>query len=360
MREAAMVVYIASTAGKTKLNEAWCWGSNKYGQCGVGTKVPKVEVAQVNERLKKDIPVQIACGTYFTAALMEDRSVFTWGEGSSGQLGLYDQPLALSSSLLQSSTVMTLGPKKITFFDGLDYDNRVWQLSCGQAHVAAVTEQGHVYCWGGEYGGTPFGFDCLGAGLAHQQDWGQKEKPIANATMPRRVKGLNDHFIMQVACGSFHTAAITEFGQLYTWGQGSRGQLGHKNNMDQCEAKLVDSLFSNRSVLVDCGHVHTMCLLNNGDVVSFGGNSSGQLGHGDKEDESTPKLIASLTGEVIRTIACGFQHSAAVNSYTCLLYTSDAADEEDSVDLGGRRIIKKKKKQIVGVVHCRVDADGGY
>src|SRR5664280_3535791 len=31
---------------------------------------------------------------------------------------------------------------------------------------------------------------------------------------------------------------------------------------------------------------------------------------------------------------------------TCLLYTSDAADEEDSVDLGGRRIIKKKKKKI--------------
>eukprot|EP00658_Telonema_sp_P-2_P075501 TRINITY_DN65082_c0_g1_i1.p1 TRINITY_DN65082_c0_g1~~TRINITY_DN65082_c0_g1_i1.p1 ORF type:complete len:127 (+),score=28.64 TRINITY_DN65082_c0_g1_i1:213-593(+) len=29
--------------------------------------------------------------------------------------------------------------------------------------------------------------------------------------------------------------------------------------------------------------------------------------------------------------------------YLCLLYTSDAADEEDSVDLGGRRIIKKKK-----------------
>ena len=30
--------------------------------------------------------------------------------------------------------------------------------------------------------------------------------------------------------------------------------------------------------------------------------------------------------------------------YTCLLYTSDAADERSSVDLGGRRIIKKKKK----------------
>eukprot|EP00658_Telonema_sp_P-2_P050769 TRINITY_DN387_c0_g1_i6.p1 TRINITY_DN387_c0_g1~~TRINITY_DN387_c0_g1_i6.p1 ORF type:complete len:193 (-),score=67.39 TRINITY_DN387_c0_g1_i6:79-657(-) len=33
------------------------------------------------------------------------------------------------------------------------------------------------------------------------------------------------------------------------------------------------------------------------------------------------------------------------HSMGCLLYTSDAADEEDSVDLGGRRIIKKKKKK---------------
>ena len=36
----------------------------------------------------------------------------------------------------------------------------------------------------------------------------------------------------------------------------------------------------------------------------------------------------------------------------CLLYTSDAADERSSVDLGGRRIIKKKKtKRISGMCH---------
>ena len=34
-----------------------------------------------------------------------------------------------------------------------------------------------------------------------------------------------------------------------------------------------------------------------------------------------------------------------LRSLGCLLYTSDAADERSSVDLGGRRIIKKKKKQ---------------
>eukprot|EP00658_Telonema_sp_P-2_P002472 TRINITY_DN10933_c0_g1_i1.p1 TRINITY_DN10933_c0_g1~~TRINITY_DN10933_c0_g1_i1.p1 ORF type:complete len:171 (-),score=50.36 TRINITY_DN10933_c0_g1_i1:14-460(-) len=36
---------------------------------------------------------------------------------------------------------------------------------------------------------------------------------------------------------------------------------------------------------------------------------------------------------------------SASHTNGCLLYTSDAADEEDSVDLGGRRIIKKKNKK---------------
>ena len=55
-------------------------------------------------------------------------------------------------------------------------------------------------------------------------------------------------------------------------------------------------------------------------------------------------LIAALIGIVVFTL-----HSKLGKVQTCLLYTSDAADEEDSVDLGGRRIIKKKKnKHIVG------------
>eukprot|EP00658_Telonema_sp_P-2_P076342 TRINITY_DN6664_c0_g1_i12.p1 TRINITY_DN6664_c0_g1~~TRINITY_DN6664_c0_g1_i12.p1 ORF type:complete len:176 (-),score=65.66 TRINITY_DN6664_c0_g1_i12:56-583(-) len=43
-----------------------------------------------------------------------------------------------------------------------------------------------------------------------------------------------------------------------------------------------------------------------------------------------------------------------IGCMTCLLYTSDAADEEDSVDLGGRRIIKKKKKRIKKKVDVKV------
>ena len=38
----------------------------------------------------------------------------------------------------------------------------------------------------------------------------------------------------------------------------------------------------------------------------------------------------------------------------CLLYTSDAADERSSVDLGGRRIIKKKKRYEL-IVNCTLN-----
>ena len=41
----------------------------------------------------------------------------------------------------------------------------------------------------------------------------------------------------------------------------------------------------------------------------------------------------------------GYRGLLPLGNVSCLLYTSDAADEEDSVDLGGRRIIKKKKKK---------------
>ena len=40
------------------------------------------------------------------------------------------------------------------------------------------------------------------------------------------------------------------------------------------------------------------------------------------------------------------------NDRNCLLYTSDAADERSSVDLGGRRIIKKKKSGVIADSRC--------
>eukprot|EP00658_Telonema_sp_P-2_P002483 TRINITY_DN1093_c0_g1_i1.p1 TRINITY_DN1093_c0_g1~~TRINITY_DN1093_c0_g1_i1.p1 ORF type:complete len:184 (-),score=51.19 TRINITY_DN1093_c0_g1_i1:82-633(-) len=53
-----------------------------------------------------------------------------------------------------------------------------------------------------------------------------------------------------------------------------------------------------------------------------------------------PQDVRDLLSDPDEDLFQNFPHYS-----TCLLYTSDAADEEDSVDLGGRRIIKKKKKE---------------
>ena len=59
----------------------------------------------------------------------------------------------------------------------------------------------------------------------------------------------------------------------------------------------------------------------------------------------TAVLIGVTIGfyRIYHTVSSGKDFGDISHNY-CLLYTSDAADEEDSVDLGGRRIIKKKKK----------------
>ena len=52
-----------------------------------------------------------------------------------------------------------------------------------------------------------------------------------------------------------------------------------------------------------------------------------------------------LHGVVVGLVGGARRHAEKARLGVCLLYTSDAADERSSVDLGGRRIIKKKKKQ---------------
>ena len=56
------------------------------------------------------------------------------------------------------------------------------------------------------------------------------------------------------------------------------------------------------------------------------------------------ELSAELGCSDLYILPSSTQELLALSSHVCLLYTSDAADEEDSVDLGGRRIIKKKKR----------------
>lgn len=62
-----------------------------------------------------------------------------------------------------------------------------------------------------------------------------------NCDKPRLIEALKTKRIRDIACGSSHSAAITSSGELYSWGLGEYGRLGHGDNTTQLRPKLVST-----------------------------------------------------------------------------------------------------------------------
>ena len=60
-----------------------------------------------------------------------------------------------------------------------------------------------------------------------------------NCDKPRLIEALKTRRIRDIACGSSHSAAVTSSGELYTWGLGEYGRLGHGDNTTQLRPKQV-------------------------------------------------------------------------------------------------------------------------
>lgn len=87
----------------------------------------------------------------------------------------------------------------------------------------------------------------------------------------------------QVACGSDHTICVDLKGDVYTWGLGAYGNLGHGDTMDMYEPKLVTSLVGRMIKQVGAGSKHSIALSSRGDVFTWGHGENGRLGHGTVE-----------------------------------------------------------------------------
>lgn len=60
--------------------------------------------------------------------------------------------------------------------------------------------------------------------------------------IPRAIDALRGRAVVRVACGDTHTLAVTEAGELYTFGRNSNGQLGHGSTDDSLAPRLVEAL----------------------------------------------------------------------------------------------------------------------
>ena len=82
--------------------------------------------------------------------------------------------------------------------------------------------------------------------------------------------------------------ALPDAGRASSGGAGEYGRLGHGNSSNATTPKRIEALHSVRVVAVAAGWNHSLVLSAAGEVYSFGAGRHGRLGHGDQERQSPP------------------------------------------------------------------------
>jgi len=123
---------------------------------------------------------------------------------------------------------------------------------------------------------------------------------------PMLIESMRTKIVTQADVGHRHSAAITDDGSLFTWGEGDYGRLGLGDALQRAVPVQVPEITD--AGMVACGFNHTLVLSRDGSTVwSFGAAENGKLGHGDTQRQFKPKIIDFFIDKTVRKIACGTQ-----------------------------------------------------
>ncbi|XP_021683072.2 ultraviolet-B receptor UVR8 isoform X2 [Hevea brasiliensis] len=237
----------------------YSWGWGDFGRLGHGNSsdlfTPQPIGALHGLRIK-----QIACGDSHCLAVTMEGQVQSWGRNQNGQLGL-------------GTTEDSLVPQKIQAFQG----EKMVMVACGWRHTISVSSSGGLYT----YGWSKYGQ--LGHG------------DFADHLIPHQLEALRDSFISQISGGWRHTMAVTSDGRLYGWGWNKFGQVGVGDNVDHCSPVQVKFPNEQKVIQIACGWRHTLAVTEQQNVFSWGRGTNGQLGHGESVDRNVPMMIEALS-----------------------------------------------------------------
>ena len=120
-------------------------------------------------------------------------------------------------------------------------------------------------------------------------------KNIASIAQPQRAAALDTHIIDTVTCGCNFTVAVTKRGELIGWGAGEYGQIGPPCVVQQAVPRIIKGMSpAARIQRVAAGSAHVLALSEQFQVYSFGAGLHGALGHSSTEstyaqaDTATP------------------------------------------------------------------------
>uniref|UniRef100_A0A665XDR8 HECT domain-containing protein n=1 Tax=Echeneis naucrates TaxID=173247 RepID=A0A665XDR8_ECHNA len=260
----------AHSVAVNEQGQVFAWGAGEGGQLGLGTAEVAVRIPRLVKRLCDHHISQVMCGNQHCIALSRDGQLFTWGQNTSGQLGLgKGEPSKLFPHPLKSLAGIPLA-----------------QITAGGDHSFALSLSGAVFGWGKNRAGQ--------LGLNDKED----------RAVPCHIKFLRSQKVVYISCGDEHTAALTKDGGLFTFGDGSWGQLGHGSTNNELLPRRVLELMGTEVSQIACGRHHTLAFVpSSGMVYAFGCNSHGQLGTGTLGDARSPFPVRTslLKGHFHRT-----------------------------------------------------------
>jgi len=270
----------------TESGRLYMWGKGDYGRLGNGntanqltpvdiTNLPSSPLYQI---FLQDKIVKVRLGSEFSGALTQSGRLFLWGRGHVGQLG-------------NNNTLSQIFPVDITNrFTQLLGGEKIIEFALGREHGIALTSLGKVFAWGGNTDGR------VGNGTSTNVP-----TPV-NITTQGDFSLLGTDKIVKVQAGLLHTAALSEQGKVFVWGESNNGRLGLGSTPNQLRPKQLNGFGALSSLIEPIKHFalgwqHSLVSTEQADVFTFGNHTLGQLGLGSNTTAmnlTVPNRISTL------------------------------------------------------------------
>ncbi|KAK1384548.1 PH, RCC1 and FYVE domains-containing protein 1 [Heracleum sosnowskyi] len=317
------------TCAVTLSGDLYAWGDNFHGtEISVANRIRNNWFPRrISGILDGLIVSNVSCGDWHTAILSTSGQLFTYGDGTFGVLG-------------HGTTQSISEPKEVESLKGL----RVKSVSCGAWHTAAIVDimvdhlksddpAGKLFTWG----------DADKGRLGHPD---QEMKLV-----PTCVAQLVDYDFIQVCCGRMVTVGLTNVGTVYTMGSSVHGQLGNPQAADKSVTVVQGKLKHEFVRAISAGSFHIAALTSRGKVYTWGKGTNGQLGLGGTEDKSSPALVEALRDRQVESVACGSSSTAVICLHKFISSTDQSACRGCSMAFGFTR--KKHNCYNCGLLFCR-------
>ena len=291
----------------------YCWGRGIDGQIGIGSGAG--EYGQLSPRLvslpQDRSAMAISLGVTTSCAILDDGSLYCWGYGLHGQMG-------------DGNDLNRYTPNAVSLPAG----RTATSVDVGGSSVCAILDDGSMYCWGWNSHGQ-VGNAC------------SPVNQCSSTNTPTRVSFPIGWQGIAISTGEYVSCAVIDDGSLYCWGSNTNGQLadeigtGYGGNATSTP-KAVTLPVGRTAVDVQIGGYGTVCaILDDGSLFCWGRNAAGTIGDGSTLDRTTPTRTLIPIPRTVSSVSVGHFHTCGVmDDHSLYCWGSGSSAQYGALGLG--------------------------